>query len=178
MDPIFKGYYGDSFLYSDVELGQLRWHGRHLPLYQGEIPAPLAPSYLQAMQPKATKQSPPRAVTPDPSVESPKTKHSGSKGRPHCSSGCSSNTSTLKGPNSTSAKKPQVPRSQPRMTRRSLPGLVALASMAILPPHLPSQLDANRKRSAQKTPAHSTPPYPSAPVCLTGSADQWDPTVM
>ena len=52
------------------------------------------------------KWSPPRAVTPNPSVESPKTKCSGSKGGPHCSSGCSSNTSTPKCPNSTSAKKP------------------------------------------------------------------------
>ena len=53
-----------------------------------------------------TKRSLPRAVTPNPSVESPNNKCSGSKGRPHCSSGCSSNTSTPKHPNSTSAKKP------------------------------------------------------------------------
>ena len=52
------------------------------------------------------KQSPPRAVTPNPSVESPKTKRSGGKGGPHHSSGCSSNTSTLKCPDSTSAEKP------------------------------------------------------------------------
>ena len=39
-------------------------------------------------------------------MESPKVKHSGSKGRHHCSSGCSSKTSTLKCPESTSAKKP------------------------------------------------------------------------
>ena len=106
MDPIFKGCYGDSLLYTDIELGQLRQHGIHLPPFWGEIPAPLAPSYLQARQPKVMKWSPPRAVTPNPSVESPKTKHSGGKGRPHCSSGCSSNTSTPKHPNSTSAKKP------------------------------------------------------------------------
>ena len=65
MDPIFKGCYGNSFLYSVMDLGKLRWHGIHLPLYWSEIPAPLAPSYLQARQPKATKQSPPRATTPN-----------------------------------------------------------------------------------------------------------------
>ena len=52
------------------------------------------------------KRSPPRAVTPSPPVESPKTKHLGGKGSPHCGSGCSSNTSTPKHPNSTSTKKP------------------------------------------------------------------------
>ena len=106
MDPIFKGWYGNSFLYTDVDLGQLRRHGIHLLLYQSEIPAPSAPSYLQAKQPKATKWSPPRAVTPNPAVESPKAKRSGGKGGHHCSLGCSSNTSTLKCPDSTSAKKP------------------------------------------------------------------------
>ena len=39
-------------------------------------------------------------------MESPKTKHSCGKGRHHCSSGHGSNTSTLKCPDSTSAKKP------------------------------------------------------------------------
>ena len=104
-DPIFKGCYGNSLLYTNVELGRLKWHGIHLPPYWGEIPTPPAPSYLQTRQPKATKQSPPRAVTPNSSVESPKTKHSSGKGGPHCSLRCSSNTSTLKHPNSTSAKK-------------------------------------------------------------------------
>ena len=51
------------------------------------------------------KWSPPRAVTPNPSVKSSKTKCSGGKSGPHRSSGHSSNTSTLKHPNSTSAKK-------------------------------------------------------------------------
>ena len=31
MDLIFKGCYGDSFLYTGTEFGQLRWHGIHLP---------------------------------------------------------------------------------------------------------------------------------------------------
>ena len=39
-------------------------------------------------------------------MESPKAKQSGGKGRYHCSLGHSSNTSTLKHPDSTSAKKP------------------------------------------------------------------------
>ena len=43
---------------------------------------------------------------PNPAVESPKTKHSSGKGRHHRSSGRSSNTSTPKCPDSTSAKKP------------------------------------------------------------------------
>ena len=47
-DPIFTGCYGDSFLYSDLDLGRLRQHGIHLPPYWGEILAPPAPSYLQA----------------------------------------------------------------------------------------------------------------------------------
>ena len=105
-DPIFKGCYGNLFLYSDMDLGQLRQQELHLPPYQGEIPAPLAPSYLQAKQSEATKWSPPWAATPNPAVESPRTKCSGSKGRHHHSSGHGSNTSTLKCPDSTSAKKP------------------------------------------------------------------------
>ena len=105
-DPIFKGCYGDSFLYSNVDLCRLRWHGIHLPLYWSKIPAPPAPSYLQAKQPEATKWFPPWAVTPNPAVESPKTECSSSKGGHHCSSGRGSNTSIPKRPDSTSAKKP------------------------------------------------------------------------
>ena len=105
-DHIFKGCYGDSFLYSDVDLGQLRWWGIHLPPYQSEILAPLAPSYLQAKQSEVTKQSPLWAVMPNPAVESPKTKCSGGKGGHHHSLRCGSNTSTPKCPDSTSAKKP------------------------------------------------------------------------
>ena len=106
MDPIFKGRYGDSLLCTGGELNRLRWQGIHLPLYRGEIPTLPAPSYQQARQPKATKWSPPRALTPSPPVESPKAKCSGVKGGPHCSLGHSSNTSTPKHPNSTSTKKP------------------------------------------------------------------------
>ena len=68
----------------------------------------LAPSYWQARQPEVMKQSPPRAVTPNPSpsMESPKTICSSGKGGPLRGSGHSSNTSTPKCPDSTSAKKP------------------------------------------------------------------------
>ena len=68
-DPIFKGCYGDLFLYSDMDLGRLRWQKIHLPPYQGEITTPLAPSYLQAKQSKAMKRSPPQAATPNTAVE-------------------------------------------------------------------------------------------------------------
>ena len=80
--------------------------GIHLPPYQSEILAPPTPSYLQAKQPKAMKWSPPRAMTRNPAVESPKAKRSSSKGGHHHSSGRGSNTSTPKCPDSTSAKKP------------------------------------------------------------------------
>ena len=117
MDPIIKGCYGDSFLYSDVDLGRLQQWEIHLPPYQGEIPTPLAPSYLQAKQSEATKWSPTQAVMPTMAAESSKTKSSSRKGGHHHSSGRGSNTSTPKCPDSTSAKKPssskeQVPKEQ------------------------------------------------------------------
>ena len=105
-DTIFKGCYGNSFLYSDVDLGRFRWQEIHLPPYWGEIPAPPPPSYLQAKQSEATNQSPPQAATANAAVESPKHKWSGGKGGHNRSSGCSSNTSTPKRPDSTSTKKP------------------------------------------------------------------------
>ena len=37
VDPIFKGCYGDSLLYSNADLHWLRWWGIHLPMFQGEI---------------------------------------------------------------------------------------------------------------------------------------------
>ena len=42
MDPIFKGCYGDSFLYSNADLRRLRQRGIQLPTFQGEIPMPPA----------------------------------------------------------------------------------------------------------------------------------------
>ena len=52
------------------------------------------------------KWSPPRAMTPNPAVESPKAKCSSGKGGHHGGLGLSSNTSMPKCPDSTSAKKP------------------------------------------------------------------------
>ena len=121
-DPIFKRYFGDLFLYSDMDLGQLRWQEIHLPPYWGKIPTPLAPSYLQAKQSEAVKWSPPWATMPTMVAKYPKTKYSGGKGRHHCSSGHGSNTSTLKHPDSTSTKKPSsskepVPKEQDKSPR-------------------------------------------------------------
>ena len=109
-NPIFKGCYRDSLLYSDADLCQLRWWKIHLPVFQGEIPVPPAPSYWQAREPTATKQSPHRAAALDAPVESPKAKCSSSKSGPQQGSGHSSNTSTPKHPDSTSAKKPSCPK--------------------------------------------------------------------
>ena len=82
MDPIFKGFYGDSFLYSDADLGRLRQWKIHLPVFQGEIPMPPAPSYWQVREPAVTKQSPHRAAASDAPVKSPKAKCSNSKSGP------------------------------------------------------------------------------------------------
>ena len=112
MDPIFKGCYGDLLLYSNMDLGQLQHHDIHLPPYWGEIPTPPAPSYLQAKQSEATKQSPPWAAMPTMTAESPKTKCSSGKGGHHCSLEHGLNTSTLKHPDSTSAKKPSGSKEQ------------------------------------------------------------------
>ena len=45
MDPIFKGCYRDSLLYSDDDLARLTWQKVYLPAFQEEIPMPPAPSY-------------------------------------------------------------------------------------------------------------------------------------
>ena len=108
-DPIFKGCYGDSLLYLDDDLAQLRWQKVYLPTFQEEIPMPPAPSYWQDRELVAAKQSPHRVAAPDMSMESPKTKHSSSKNEPLQGTGCSSNTSTPKCPDSMSAKKPSHP---------------------------------------------------------------------
>ena len=108
-DPIFKGCYGDSLLYSEHDLARLRQQKVYLPTFQEEIPVPPAPSYQQNRELAAAKQYPCRAAAPDTSVESPKTRHSSSKSGPLQGTGCGSNTSTLKCPDSTSAKKPSHP---------------------------------------------------------------------
>ena len=176
-DLIFKGCYSDLFLYTDGDLGQLRRRVIHLPPYWSEIPAPPASSYLQARQSKVMKWSPPRATTPNPAVESPKAKCSSGKGRHHCSSGCSSNTSTPKHPDSTSAKKPSSSKGPTSNDQEKSPRSHGSCKHSCSPS--PSaESGANGKESAQKTPTHSTPPFLSAPVCLMASAVQWDPTVM
>ena len=108
-DPIFKGSYGDSFLYSEDDLVQLRWQKVYLPIFQREIPVPPTPSYQQSREPASAKQSPHRVAALDMAVESPKTRCSSSKGGALRGSGCSSKTSTLKCPDSTSAKTPPHP---------------------------------------------------------------------
>ena len=155
---------------------QLRWWRIHLPMYQGEIPMPLAPLYCQAREPKVTKQSPPRVVTPDPSTESPKTKCSSSKGSPHHSLGCSSNNSTPKCQDSTLAKKPSSSKDPTSNSQEKSPKARSSRKHSRSLPWLPSQSDVNGKMFAWKTPAHSTPPFPSAPACLMASAVQWVPT--
>ena len=110
MDPIFQGCYRDSLLYSDAELCRLRWWKIHLPVFQGEIPMPPAPSHWQFREPTVTKQSSHRAAALDAPVESPKAKHSSSKSRPQQGSGCSSTTSTPKRPDFTSTMKPSCPK--------------------------------------------------------------------
>ena len=105
-DLIFKGCYRDSLLYYDADLCQLRRWKIHLPSSQGEMPVPPAPSYQQVREPAVTKQSPHRVAASDAPAESPKAKCSNSKSGPQRGSRHSSNTSTPKHPDSTSAKKP------------------------------------------------------------------------
>ena len=177
-DLIFKGCYGDSHLYSDVELHRLRRRGIHLPAYQGDMPMPLAPSYQHIREPKASKQSPPRVVAPDMAVESPKTKRSSGKSGPHCSLGHSSNTLTAKHPDSTSAKKPSSSKEPTSNSQEKSPEARSSCKHGHSLPWPPSQLDANRKMFTRKTPAHSTPLILSAPACLMASTVQWVPMVM
>ena len=82
VDPIFKGCYRDSLLYSDADLVRLRGWKIYLPAFQGEIPVPPAPSYQQVREPVVTKQSPHRVAASETPAESPKAKHSNSKSRP------------------------------------------------------------------------------------------------
>ena len=81
-DPIFKGCYRDSLLYSDDDLARLRQQKVYLPTVQEEIPVPPAPSYRQDREPVAARQSPHMVAALDMSMESPKSKCSSSKNRP------------------------------------------------------------------------------------------------
>ena len=82
VDPIFKGCYRYSLLYSDDDLDRLRQQKIYFPMFQGEIPVPPAPSYRQVREPMATKQSLHWAAASDTPVESPKAKHSNSNSGP------------------------------------------------------------------------------------------------
>ena len=177
-EPIFKGCYGDSLLYSDVELHQLRWWGIHLPTYQGEIPVPPAPSYQQVREPEASKQSPPRVMAPDIPMESPKTKCSSSKSSPHRSSGCSSNTSTPKCLDSTSAKKPSSSKEPTSNSQEKSPKACSSHKCGCSPSPAAESVRSKQKDVHTEDSTHSTPPFPSAPVCLMASTVQWVPTVM
>ena len=108
-DPIFKGSYGDSFLYSEDDLARLRWQKVYLPTFQEEIPMPPTLSYRQSRELVTAKQSQHRAAALDVSMESPKTRHSSSKSRPPRGTGRGSKTSTPKHLDSTSAKTPPHP---------------------------------------------------------------------
>ena len=108
-NPIFKGSYGDSLLYLEDDLAHLRQQKVYLPTFQAEISVPPALSYWQNRELAAAKQSPCRPVAPDMSVESPRTRRSSSKSGPLQGTGCGSNTSTPKHPDSTSTKKPSCP---------------------------------------------------------------------
>ena len=105
VDPIFKGCYRDSLLYSDADLCRLRWWKIHLSTFHGEIPLPPAPSYRQVREPMATTPSPHRVSTSATPADSPKAKCSSSKSGTR-GSGRSFNTSTPNCPDSTLTKKP------------------------------------------------------------------------
>ena len=100
---------GDSFLYLEDDLVQLRQHKVYLPTFQEEIPVPPTPSYWQSREPVTAKQSAHRAAAPDTAMESPKTRRSSSKSESLLGTGCGSKTSTPKCPDSTSAKTPPHP---------------------------------------------------------------------
>ena len=148
------------------------------PCMLGEIRVLLAPSYWQARQLEVTKQSPPRAVTLNLSVESPKTKCSGGKSSLHCGLGHSSNISTPKCPDSTSAKKPSSSKEPTSNSQEKSPKAHGSHKCGHSPSPSAKSVRHKQKMSTQKKPAHSTPPFPSAPVCLMASAVQWALTAM
>ena len=151
------------------------------PRTGGEIPVPPAPSYWQVRESKAMKQSPPRAVTPNLSMEFPKFPRPNTpvaRLAPTAAQDAAPTPQLQSTQTPLQPRSPPVPKSQPQTARRSLPGLMALASVGIPFPHPQSQLDPNRKIFTRKTPAHSTPPFPSAPACLMAFAVQLAPTAM
>ena len=164
VDPIFKGCYRDSLLYSKADLAQLRWQKVYLPMFQGEISMPPAPSYWQVREPAATKQSPHRVAAPDMSVESPKAKHSSSQGGPPQGSGQAPIPQLQSAQIPCLPRNPLVPRNQPQMTRQSLHRPAALASVAIHPLPPQGQQDTNEGIFMGWTRVWLTPLFPSAPA--------------
>ena len=122
------------------------------------------------------KWSPPWAVTPNTAVESPKPKHSGRKGGHHCSLGHSSNTSTLKHPDSTSAKKPSsskepVPKEQDKSPRSR--GSCKCGCS----PSPSAESHRHKQKEACTEDTHKLNfTLPLAPVGLMAFTVQWDPT--
>ena len=141
MGPIFKGCYGDSLLYSDDDLAQLRWQKVYFSTFHEEIPMPPVPSYWQDRELAAAKQSPHRAAALDMSTESRKTKHSSSKGGPPQGAGHNSNTSTLI---PLLPRNLPIPRNQPWTARQSLHRIAAPGSVVTCPFPLQGQWDANK----------------------------------
>ena len=111
-DPIFKGCYGDLFLYSDSSSRRYTFPligVRFLPHQLLPTCRPSSPRLRSS--PLCGPQCPPWQLN------LPQTKSSSRKGRHHRRSGCGPNTSPLKHPDSTLAKKPssskeQVPKEQ------------------------------------------------------------------
>ena len=104
-DPIFKGSYGDSLLYTPKELCDLRDQGIYIPVYHIEVPPLPAPLYHQAWEPESTALLHLKVTASDMPMESGHIIHSSRKDSTQHSSGHSSTTSTPKRPNSTMTSK-------------------------------------------------------------------------
>ena len=158
VDPIFKGCYGDSLLYSKADLAQLRQQKVYLPAYQGKSPCHLphltskSGSQLQPSNPctgwqlRTHLQSPPRPSGPAARV------------------GPTEALDTAPIPQSAQITHP--PRSPliPRTTRQSLHRPTALASVAICPSPLQGLQDTNEGIFMGWTLVWWTPLLPLAPV--------------
>ena len=180
-DLIFKGCYKDSLLYSDNDLAQLRQWKIYLPTFQGEIPVPPAPSYWQVREPAATKRSPHRVAASDIPVESPKAKCSSSKSGPQQDSGRSSNTSTLKCPDSTSAKKPSCPKTSTTEDQAKSPQAHSSRKHGHLPSPASGSAGHKQKIFMDRTLVLSpllASPFQSAQACLTHSTVRQIPSAM
>ena len=177
MDPIFKGCYGDLFLYSDVDLGQLQHQGYTFPLIGVRF---LPHQFLPTCRPNSLRLQSgphhgPRCPLWQPNLQRP-SNPAGRVGNTTVQDVAQihklRNALTLPQPRSLLA-----PRSKSRRKRTSPPRVMALTNVAGPPLHLLSQMDVSRRKPTQKTPANSTPPSPLAPVGLMASAVRQGPTV-